>query len=311
MIRPVIDTQSTPSRHSTDDHPRHIAPVLNDRIEAIESTIRKQIFFVVGSPKSGTTWVQNLLDAHPHIACRGETHFAPFLQPIEQIVQVFNQQKRGESMPSLDDHDAVYLFANMFALILSKWGAGDEIACVGEKSPQHAAYAELLASVFPQSRFVHIVRDPRDVAISGWYHNLRKNTSEFCKQYPNLTTYSRFIIDSIWPAHVNGARKVREIDPRRYFEVRYEDLLAEPENIVSEMLRFLGTDDAPEHVQQCLHASSFERNTNGRSRGEEDLGSFYRKGVAGDWKNHLTDEQNAMFIEKLAGVMSELGYETE
>ncbi len=48
-------------------------------LDASEALATRQIFFVVGCQKSGTTWVQHLLDGHPNVACHGEGHFTDLL----------------------------------------------------------------------------------------------------------------------------------------------------------------------------------------------------------------------------------------
>ena len=49
--------------------------------KTIDDTFAKKLFFIMGTIKSGTTWLQLVLDGHPEIACRGEGHFTNFLAP--------------------------------------------------------------------------------------------------------------------------------------------------------------------------------------------------------------------------------------
>ena len=50
-------------------------PSWRERESAIAELAKRQLFFVGGAPRSGTTWMQHMLDAHPDISCRGEGHF--------------------------------------------------------------------------------------------------------------------------------------------------------------------------------------------------------------------------------------------
>ncbi len=94
-----------------------------------------------------------------------------------------------------------------------------------------------------------------------------------------------------------------------YAEVRYEDLLERPHEEVRRLLAFLGAEADEETVRRCVNAASFERLSRGRERGEEDPSSFFRKGVAGDWKNVFTERDKQVFKEEAGDLLVQLGYE--
>jgi hypothetical protein len=60
-----------------------------------------------------------------------------------------------------------------------------------------------------------------------------------------------------------------------------------------------------------VEAASFERLSEGREQGQEDTSSFYRKGVAGDWKNHFTERDKRIFKKEAGELLIELGYERD
>ena len=93
-----------------------------------------------------------------------------------------------------------------------------------------------------------------------------------------------------------------------YTEVRYEDLLRGPEAEVELLLTFLTADPSEKSVTRCVEAASFERLSKGRKRGEEDPSSFFRKGVAGDWKQVLTQEERETFDREAGELLARLGY---
>jgi hypothetical protein len=64
-------------------------------------------------------------------------------------------------------------------------------------------------------------------------------------------------------------------------------------------------------VKRCVEATSFERLSLGRERGEEDPSSFFRKGVAGDWRNTFTEEDRRVFKREAGDSLIELGYEVD
>ena len=68
---------------------------------------------------------------------------------------------------------------------------------------------------------------------------------------------------------------------------------------------------SPEGVERFVKRYSFSKLSGGREKGEENKKSHYRKGKAGDWKNHFTDEHRRVFKERYNDVLVELGYETD
>jgi hypothetical protein len=96
-----------------------------------------------------------------------------------------------------------------------------------------------------------------------------------------------------------------------YAEVRYEDLLTRPEEEVRRLLEFLGAEAGEEAVRRCVSSASFEKLSRGRNRGQEDPTSFFRKGVAGDWRNAFTEEDSKVFEDEAGELLIRLGYEKD
>ena len=283
-------------------------PAFEANIRTVEAVLRKQLFFIVGCPKSGTTWMKNLLHSHPEIACRGETNFVSMLGMINQLVEHTNEAQKPKGLAPLEHEDARYLFVSGLGLLLAKWGMDEGIRCVGEKTPNHAVFATLLLDVLPGAKIIHIVRDPRDATVSGWFHNLSRGKPDFLQKFPDLNAYAQLMIKQVWPTSVGNARAAGEKYPERYHEVRYEDMIKQPKHNLTKILQFLGQDHSPDIVDECISANSFQQWSEGRTQGQEDPKSFYRKGVVGDWKNHLDDNTVATFRKHLGPVMTELGY---
>jgi hypothetical protein len=201
-------------------------------------------FFLVGCPRSGTTLLQRLLDAHPDVAVAPETFF------IERF-----WQKREEYGPLDDDrcferllHDisAVPEFAEMglnkdafferatgartypvlFRLWLAMYAEQRGVRHVGEKTPSHALHMPTLAEFFPESRFINIIRDPRAVVNSlrhvPWSKGCTKGDAE------------------IWRRYAKTARHALASKDARLTNVRYEELVTDPEQKLKEVCEFLG-----------------------------------------------------------------------
>jgi hypothetical protein len=201
---------------------------------------------------------------------------------------------------------------------------------VGDKSPLLTPETiREVARIYPEARVIHIIRDGRDAAVSAVHHSWNfgkkgKNEEVEAKREAYRrdpeglaeTGESIFAGNSLrrmaaeWNLRVG--RTVEEgpdLLGERYAQVRYEDLLESPHEEVRRLLAFLGAEAGDETVRRCVEAASFERLSGGRERGEEDATSFFRKGVAGDWRSVFTEGDRRVFEEEAGGLLVELGYE--
>jgi hypothetical protein len=269
-------------------------------------------FFIVGSPKSGTTWLLNLLNGHPEIVVNGEGRFTWRLVPwLAQAVKAFNDDQAkfvGKEVTYLRDVDLQMAARMLIDIQLCRYieTSGKplfSVAAVGDKTPQHAMSMPLLSQFYPDAQFLHIVRDPRDAATSGWHHFGPDSQKE-------QQDYLPYFIREVWSQAVGAAREAgKTLGEQRYLEIRYEDLHADEPAHVQRCLDFLRIDSSPANVQACINAGSFKQRSGGRERGEEDPKNFYRRGIVADWTNHMTPEAAATYCEPIAPLMRECGYD--
>ncbi len=202
-----------------------------------------------------------------------------------------------------------YLYLTAIGALVSPWIKDKpDVKLIGEKTPEHAMTLPVLNKYFPNCKVVQIIRDGRDVAVSGWFHNIRFSGDKFKQNFPDMPTYIRYLIQHHWLPYINQARAFGKQFPDRYFELKYEDLHADAPDVTTRLFQFLGVDANETAVQQCLEAASFKNLAKGRKGGEEDRGSFFRKGVTGDWKNHFDEKSEAVFMELGGAMLRELGY---
>jgi len=110
-----------------------------------------------------------------------------------------------------------------------------------------------------------------------------------------------------WPQFVRRWRERGE----RTVTVKYEEMLGDTVGTFGEALSsWLGEEPNPEQVSQTVERYAFKHKT-GRSEGDEDRGNFRRKGVSGDWRNHFNREAREVFDHYAGDVLIELGYETD
>jgi hypothetical protein len=270
--------------------------------------------FVIGCPKSGTTWVMNQLDGHPRIVLKGEGRFAWRLVPmIGQAFRAFNddqKQHSSEAATLVNDVDFLLSARQLIDMILWRYveASGKKpstLQAVGDKTPQHSQNMGLLDQLYPGCRFISVLRDPRDAATSAMHH--------FGKQDGrSREQYYRHFIQEVWPAAIAGARQSARrlgLGPDRFIEVRYEDLHKDERGEVRRMLTFIAADAGDAAIESCLQAGSFKSRAGGRDRGTEDKSSFYRRGVVADWLNHLTPQFAQELCAPIAGLMRECGYD--
>ena len=122
-------------------------------------------------------------------------------------------------------------------------------AIMGEKTPAHLAYVETLLEWFPEGRVVHCMRDPRAIYVS----ELRRR-AEHAVAFPYRqlalvpALLERFVLLEVawaWAAAVHRHRELRRRYPERYRLVRFEDLVAAPDDTLDGLCAFLGVDPEP------------------------------------------------------------------
>lgn len=269
--------------------------------------------FILGCGKSGTTWLVNLLNGHDQIAIGGEGCFAYQLVPLmQQAFAAFNgHQTKYHKDPAsvLQPVDQLMLCRTAIDSLLSHYleATGKDAAklrVIGDKTPQHAVNLELLAQIYPEARFIHIARDPRDVAVSGWFHQGKSSGKTF-------EAFVEHFITTVWPLHINGVRKAVPGLGERLLELRYDDLHADPKKQAQRMLAHLGVEASDSAVARCVEAGAFEKVSGGRIRGDEDRGNFFRKGVIGDWINHLPSPIAQRCCDRVADLMRTYGFDPD
>ncbi len=201
---------------------------------------------------------------------------------------------------------------------------------VGDKSPLlNDRMVREISRIYPEARVIHIIRDGRDVAVSAAFHlwnfgNVKEGTEIAEKRAAYRADPEGFVrsgrsiftgdqlrtLASDWSSYTGGAAQDGPaLLGDRYMEVRYEDLVADPERHMRNIFSFLGAVSDEETVAGCVRSQSFERLSGGRGRGEEDASSFFRKGVAGDWRRLFTTKDREIFEETAGETLARLGYE--
>ncbi|CAN5294454.1 sulfotransferase [soil metagenome] len=264
--------------------------------------------FVVGMNGSGTSMMLDSLGRHPALyALRDETHMMPYIisqaHRFEDLNDDENFKAYGrfaiEQIPKMErltggdrfELPADWLtrprtIAGVFDGIFGHLAAGQGKRRWCEKTPDHVQHIEMLADVFPGSRFIHMIRDGREVACSI---NRRQ------KRQPELIVYR-------WKKLVEAGRTAGARLPDRYFEVRYEDLTADARKQMLAVCEFLQLEFS-EQVLQSRMPQSPER----KRLGQGELGEISNNPVK--WPGYF----DAVAVRRLEAIggrrLAELGYD--
>jgi hypothetical protein len=247
--------------------------------------------FVVGCHRSGTTLFRLILDSHPAISCGPETRF---LADLEKITDDANWPRMGlYGFPKSYWHERV---AALFDDFQSRYAARRGKTRWADKTPLYAGHLDYLNALFPEALFINVVRDGRDVARShrdtwGYMSGLRAIEK--------------------WPRYIRmGEEFAPKVGPDRYLEVRYEQLVADTEKQMRQVLEFVGEpwDDAVLHHTDHSHdvMERYDSYTSKR-RSQKGEGAVYRSRVGGGRK--ANDPLMKLLLRLRAGATLErIGY---
>ncbi|MGC2855576.1 sulfotransferase family protein [Novispirillum sp. DQ9] len=265
------------------------------------------LFFAHGYNKSGTTFLQQLLDSHPRINCPSEHHFTTLrmvltkgLERYRGTVEAFDSNTARQGIRfDLNRHvDAAFVtLVRSFATV----GAGEGVTHIGLNDNSVAHDIGRLARLFPQARFVGIVRDPRAVAPSLWHHRLRTEDA-FRASPPERLPFFR-AVGKEWGHYAEAMEAARAARPARLLSVRYEDLVGpERQAAVAGILDFLACPSTAEEVAAMIDANDFSARQ-GAGNG------FFRSGRSDGWRSELTAGEIAAVEEYAAPMMARFSYQ--
>jgi hypothetical protein len=267
--------------------------------------------FALGHVRSGTTMLRALLDSHSALAVPPESYFvvpalstavatgAPY-DPDAFVARV--RRDRYFADWDLDDaeldalrHDPrVHSTADAIAGLYATYARVRGKPHYADKTPSHLLDVDLLAQQFPAGRFLHQVRDGRDVVASVL-------TMDFGPAAFADAAWA-------WRRRVLKAHRVgRALGPERYLEIHYEDLVADPEPVLRRVCTFFGLDYEPEMLRYHERADDLLSGL----RDTAHLQGIRRPPTQGvrDWRVDLTPTQIRVFDEVAGDALDVLGYE--
>lgn len=278
--------------------------------------------FVVGVPRSGTTLLRLMLDAHPELTIPPETHFIPAViracrrgAPADEVAEAITGHRRWAdfgldevdlrsrlaALAPLETGPAIRAFYELYAEQQGKprWG---------DKTPGYATKMRRIQRALPEARFIHVIRDGRDVVLS----RARKSRNP----QPTGLAARR------WKRRVIATRS-RSQTVRHYLEIRFEDLVTETEPVLLRVCEFIELPFDPAmlayHERAVARLAEIDRELPAK-RGGPELEAEPRIAAharasdppsparAAAWRKEMSPEEVVDFEAEAGDLLEELGY---
>lgn len=281
--------------------------------------------FIVGAPRSGTTLLRLMLDAHSQLAIPPETGFltavarpawrCAFGRSASRLHACLtgavtwpdyhlDPEDFRRSLARLEPYTLAGGVRAFYALYAARFGK----ARWGDKTPGYGPYLGRIERLLPEARFVHIIRDGRDCALS-----LRPLWFAPSRELDHLARD--------WSAHVRATRAAGQ-GVAHYVEVRYEQLVSDPDATLRSLCAFL---DLPfEPGMLAYHARAAARLDEHEERRRADGSLVVSKAErrsqqartlappddsrTGRWRREMSADEVAAFQRASRGLLGELGY---
>ena len=217
--------------------------------------------FIVGAPRSGTTLLQYMLRSHPHISLpTGESHFIiPLYRKKESFGDLHQRSNLRKVVEAMYLQSAEFLETDLHGMnfeleafvdelyqqrcctlpdivraLFEKNAAGEGKLRWGDKTPYYVLHLPKILEWFPDARIIHLIRDGRDCALSM-----------FARRY-DFHVYNIYHAANYWKQYVDAGQEAgQHLDKEVYFELRYEDILADQELAMQRLCLFLGEEFSP------------------------------------------------------------------
>lgn len=253
-------------------------------------------FFILGVPRSGTTLLSVILNNHSKLYIPQVSYLGRFLQFLDQnnivdieynIMNIWNETERLHSVSPLQGFDESKTFQENISEILMQDATKNGKVIWGDKAPPFIDKIAEIKLLFPDSKIIQIIRDPRSNVMS-----LHK------RQYTDIEIAAERWRD----LNLQGLNTGKILSDKEYLKIHYEDLLANPEEVLNDVCKFLNVEYQTELISKL--ATSDETN----------LENAYVKKTLDtskidNWKSELSKKEISNIESLTSPLMSTLGYE--
>ncbi|MEV5571092.1 sulfotransferase [Spirillospora sp. NPDC052269] len=270
--------------------------------------------FILGCPRSGTTLLQLMLHSHPRVAIPAETRFVlPAYTERCDFGDLEDRENRrrlaewittrrvtrfgdlGLDAAAVTEEivDGPATLGSALGIVFRAYARRFDRVRWGDKRPSYSRNIPALLRMFPDAQFVHLIRDGRDCVASlcemPWYK----------LDVHHAIAAWREAIDT-------GRRTAAHLGPDRYFELRYEDLVADPAAELAELCGFLGEEydpamTEPRHIAELTVPPQKEWHSRTRSA--------VSSGRVGSWRTRLEPWEIGLADAAFGDRLTDHGYE--
>ncbi len=292
--------------------------------------------FVISAPRSGSTWLARALNQHPEILCTESRLYGRFFE--------IWKNSQGTAAPRITVDEFARCFARHSFFQELGFGSAKQMAnCLqweltgflADFLRQRSGKSTIVDKVTPylgtadrvlhaisqqwQAKLVHLIRDGRDVAVSGVFDWVAREAPTspryrlFVKR-DSAVRLPRFFDDELlvrWASYwTEPLLAFQRHAPPYTLEVRYESMLRDQATELDCIFRHLQVASGMALARSSAAASTFEKTT-GRLPGQSQPLSKDRKGISGDWRNYFTRTDAVRFQQLTGNWLQQLQYEAD
>ena len=291
--------------------------------------IASRLTWILGSSRSGSTWLTTMLAAHDDVVAIDDPHIGHHLsvwRPISLAWGTATQLPELRTLGEVKGRHDDYFFSDRYrdawepalrSLIETRFAAqAEEVArergvpdpLIAVKDPGASGVAELVRELFPESNLVFLLRDGRDV-VDSWLDAYRQGAWGMREGTYSLAPEGRLAFvrwqASVWLYRTEAVERAYAAhDPDRRTIIRYEDLRADPVRVLAELCLKLGVHTSSERLHEIAAEFSYDEVPESQ-RGE---GERIRKAEPGSWRQNMSAQERAALEQIMGAKLRDLGY---
>jgi hypothetical protein len=276
--------------------------VIDEKLSRVEKIKNSSPIFVIGCQRSGTSFLYRLIQRYLKIGFgRDNGHFIRILKNIDyygdlqnennlrrlikDILSIREFKKRFKGLEIDVDEFIRSLREKTYREIVlqfyAEWVYLNKKIRWGGKTPDYTFHVKELRELFPDAKFIHIIRDGRDVALSLFKLNWGPKNAFMAAHY--------------WKKRVESAiKQCEDLDESSYLEIRYENLIQQTGYEFERLINFI---EYEENIHKIM------------MRFNDEISHIVKRGNSFKWEEEMSDKEIRIFEQVAGRLLYNLGYE--